>query len=195
MKRSDAIKAGLTEFIPTKACTNGHLTTRHIKRGCLECDRQRDVGRHADRTDVELQENRDRALAWYRALTPEQKIYHAEAQRQWRRNNPDKLQVLTDREKDRYVAERDGTAPARRIDGTNRAPARQATPAWANRTEMAKRYHEARGLTRATGILHVVDHEIPLRGPNVCGLHVENNLQVITGSANKLKGNSHQSTP
>jgi len=34
-----------------------------------------------------------------------------------------------------------------------------------------------------------VDHVIPLRGENVCGLHVENNMQILTRAENIKKGN------
>lgn len=61
-----------------------------------------------------------------------------------------------------------------------------ATPPWANLKAIKEIYREARskGLT--------VDHVIPLRGAMVCGLHVENNLQLLTQAENDSKGNKFE---
>ena len=65
----------------------------------------------------------------------------------------------------------------------------RATPKWANQDEIAKIYSESRRLTMKTGILHHVDHIIPLRGRMVSGLHVEGNLRVIPAIENQQKYN------
>ena len=50
-------------------------------------------------------------------------------------------------------------------------------------------YDDAKRLTRETGIQHHVDHIHQLKGENFCGLHVEWNLQVLTGVENLRKSN------
>ena len=60
---------------------------------------------------------------------------------------------------------------------------RRATPRWANRELIHGFYDERDRRTRAGGSW-VVDHVIPLHHPRVCGLHVHNNLQVITALEN-----------
>jgi hypothetical protein len=62
---------------------------------------------------------------------------------------------------------------------------KQANPNWADSEKIKQIYKEAqeKGLE--------VDHIIPLRGKNVSGLHVENNLQLITKQENCRKTNNY----
>lgn len=56
-------------------------------------------------------------------------------------------------------------------------------PSWADRKLIAYIYKEARYLGLE------VDHIIPLKHPLVCGLHVEENLQLLTPEENNKKRN------
>ena len=64
-----------------------------------------------------------------------------------------------------------------------------ATPSWANKHFIAEAYHIAKVREQMLGGKWHVDHVIPLRGKRVCGLHVENNLQVVRAETNLRKGN------
>lgn len=64
-----------------------------------------------------------------------------------------------------------------------------ATPKWRDAERIKEIYQERERITLATGVMHHVDHVIPLQGKFVCGLHVENNLEVITAAENLSKLN------
>jgi len=62
-------------------------------------------------------------------------------------------------------------------------------PEWANRAAIKKIYKQAKALTETTGVVYHVDHIIPINSPLVCGLHVEDNLQILTAEENMKKRN------
>jgi hypothetical protein len=65
----------------------------------------------------------------------------------------------------------------------------QRTPKWADMEAIVAFYDKARELTQLTGIRHEVDHIIPMQGKKVSGLHIAENLRVITSVENRKKGN------
>lgn len=70
-----------------------------------------------------------------------------------------------------------------------RATTKAATPMWTDLSKIREIYREARRLTQETGVKHEVDHIIPIQGRLVTGLHVPENLRVVTKVENRRKGN------
>ena len=71
-----------------------------------------------------------------------------------------------------------------------RACVKSSIPSWANLEAIKAIYEQCEEMNKNNdGVQYVVDHIIPLRGKNVCGLHVENNLQIIEMHENCRKSN------
>lgn len=69
------------------------------------------------------------------------------------------------------------------------------TPTWVSKKDMKKvetLYLLSDRLTRCLQLSFHVDHEIPLRGKRVSGLHIFENLRVIPATTNLQKGNKWQ---
>ncbi len=101
----------------------------------------------------------------YRRKFPEKE---REKHRNWRKNNPDKVRAKSARE---------------------RAVRLQAMPKHANEYIINIFYKVAQTLTKISGIQHHVDHKIPLQHDQICGLHHELNLQILTAKQNLRKNN------
>jgi len=65
----------------------------------------------------------------------------------------------------------------------------QATPEWADKKAIGNLYKEAVCLSSGGLVAYEVDHIVPLNGELVCGLHTQQNLQVITADSNRKKSN------
>ena len=111
--------------------------------------------------------NKERALQRMRRWSAENKQRRAEKNAQWRRDNPGRDLALSRAKK---------------------AAKLQRTPPWADHEKIAAIYDEA-ARRRAAGEDVHVDHEVPLRGRLVSGLHVHWNLRIIPAEENLRKRN------
>lgn len=73
-----------------------------------------------------------------------------------------------------------------------RATKLRATPPWADLDKIKEVYTEAQRLTKLLGIEMQVDHIVPLKGKLVSGLHVHDNLQILTYVENGRKTNKFE---
>jgi hypothetical protein len=72
-----------------------------------------------------------------------------------------------------------------------RATKLRAIPPWVDWGKVNEIYDKAAEF-RKHGVDIVVDHIIPLQGKNVCGLHWEGNLQLMSNKANCSKSNYYE---
>lgn len=117
-------------------------------------------------------------------------IQHVYAkQKEWRDANIEKVREANRKSKQKNKARVLATNNKRRAEKINR------TPSWLSEddiNEMKKIYDIAQRKSEIEGREYHVDHIIPLKGKYVSGLHVPNNLQIITAAENMKKNNKFE---
>lgn len=171
----------LVEFAKNKNCADGHLTE------CKACNGLYRQQNAEHRASVELARRRRNGVnPKFTHDTDEQKREaHILACRRWQQRN----KHLVKRYMQTYADNNPGMRTA--YSTVYKARKLRAVPTWANFELISDIYRLAQEVTETTGVVHVVDHYYPLRGQLVCGLHVHENLQVITYDENARKHNKH----
>lgn len=135
--------------------------------------------------------NREKQNAYQREWAKKNRDKRRAYEKAWREANPEKVAEMNKRGGAKWTKANPGLVAAR--VRRRQAAKLQRTPPWADKEKIKALYVEAARLTKETGIPHEVDHVYPLQGEFVSGLHVENNLQILTMSDNRSKGNKHES--
>jgi 5-methylcytosine-specific restriction endonuclease McrA len=184
--RAEAKATGAKYYFTGEPCKHGHTAPRKTKGSCVECLKaewaqaletraeyfkeynKSEAGQKAKKGYYER--NKDAVVAAAQARPDEAKNAY---KKKYKQANPDLYRELVSLRRRRF---------------------RDATPKWLSpeqRMEIRLKYRLAIELSRATGIRHAVDHEVPIQGEEVCGLHVPWNLRVITQEENLKKSNKH----
>jgi hypothetical protein len=176
--RAKAIDAGCKRYFTGRPCKHGHVAERYATGGCVLCI----ATNHA---------------VWRRLHPGKMAAYR----KSWVKRNPDKMAALvaswakrnpgkTTASKAKWRKLNPGTAAAGYA--AQRSARLLRSPKWADRGAILSVFKEAKRLTAETGILHNVDHEIPLQGRLVSGLHVHTNLRAIPAAVNARKHNKFE---
>lgn len=115
------------------------------------------------------QKRRDIEIAWKLKNPEKVAAYSAKAGRKWSQNNKGK---------------RLASVRKRQLAKILR------TPKWADLNAISLFYIKAQLLSKESGTKYEVDHILPLQGDFVSGLHVHQNLQILTRTKNRSKGNN-----
>jgi hypothetical protein len=184
--RAAAKASGAKFYYTGKPCARGHIALRKTKGSCVECMKEDwaiDNKKRSEKPKSEAskaagrryyEKNKDAVKARANARPPEERRFHKYKHKE---RNPEYYKSLTSARKRRH---------------------RNATPKWVTKEEklaIRKLYLEAIRLTKLTGVRYVVDHDYPLHGDTICGLHVLANLRIMTQEENLRKSNKLLDTP
>lgn len=153
---------------------------------CKPC--ARDISKEREKTRLYTPEQIARKRAYHaewtaaRKGTDEWAIARRDANAKW-------LEANAPRKRATNAAWKAANKPKVMADTRFRQAKQQlATPPWCDRKEIESIYELAAEF-RAAGFDVQVDHIVPLRGRNVSGLHVPQNLRLCLAKHNQSKGN------
>ena len=167
--RKEALLAKEKAYFTGNPCIQGHVAARRASTGeCLEC-RKINLKVWRQKNPEKVKAHNDTQYLRY----PEIKDAYKARRKKYEQNNPHKVAAKTAK----YIAAK-----------------RQRMPIWVDDDHLLmieEAYELAALRTKNLGFPWHVDHIIPLRGKNVSGLHVIQNLQVIPGIENVKKSNRY----
>ena len=182
--RAKAKQSGAKYYFTGEPCKHGHIALRKTKGACVEC------------LKVEWQQGNEKRAGYFSEYNRREDV--KEKKNEWYQDNreavierartrpAEKLREYRDAWKENNLVQVRASTKARRRKH------KQATPPWLTRkqkSEIRSLYEIAITMTKTTGEQYVVDHIVPLRSDEVCGLHVPWNLRVITQEENLKKSN------
>jgi hypothetical protein len=118
------------------------------------------------------------------------KDYYAQKAKAWKEQNPEKVRASAKKGRQKHKAKRRADWMIYNTTKLN------ACPSWLSqeqKIQIENLYKFAKFLEELSlkTIKYHVDHIIPLRGKDVCGLHVPWNLQILNATDNLNKGNRY----
>jgi hypothetical protein len=154
---------------------------------CIECHKEDNIKRKAkNRAEPEFKAAEKASKKEYRERSVEK---NAEYMRKWRFENQERIQKYSKEYRDANKARYNFLCRKRKIDLIHRMPL------WLTDDDkwiLEQAYELAALRTKMLGVRFHVDHILPLRGKKVSGLHVPQNVRVVTWLENQRKTNKFE---
>jgi hypothetical protein len=182
--RAEAKTLGAKFYFTGEPCKHGHVALRKTKGACVDCVKE------------EWKESNKKRASYFSQYNKQEEV--KERKHEWYLQNRDQViataairptSVLREY---RNAWKKNNLTQVRADTKARRRKHRNATPPWLSKkqkSEIRQLYQIAITMTQTTGEQYVVDHIVPLRSDEVCGLHVPWNLRVITQDENLRKSN------
>jgi hypothetical protein len=135
------------------------------------------------------EENHDKILAYSKEYRENNKEKIQKQKRDHYKRNKERINKSCREYKYKNKAKIHNINEKRRIQKEN------ATIPSSDINKIKNLYEKAKWLESVTGLKYSIDHVIPLNHPNVCGLHIWENLQILESSINMSKGNKLRPIP
>ena len=161
--KAEAKIAGHLYYFTGKPCKKKHISVRDVHGHCLDCAKENRI--------LLVEKNKDKILK--------------QSSESYYRNRDKRLKNAKDyAEKNKHKV--------RAVNRQRKQRLKIATPKWLSEFDLfliEEIYSLCSLRSEALNIRFHVDHIIPLKGKNVCGLHIPNNLRIISAKENLKKSN------
>ena len=191
--RARAKQLGESFYFTGIPCKNGHTAKRKVHNyECVECAKEYKreyVKRTGDASTKKWRENnKEKVKETRKAYYHNNKDKFIASARKWKANNPDKVKKAFDKwlEENRGVFNMKSRERYRMM--------KEASPNWSDKDYIKDIYSNCAewcSILKECGIStkFEVDHIVPINNKNVCGLHNEFNLQILSKTENLVKSN------
>lgn len=184
-ERASAIQKGDKRYFTGRPCKHGHVAERTTSNGCCVVCGRKKYNLWADANQDLLKEIWSKS---YAKNAEKRRLESAE----YRAKNPDKVRAMCRKSK------ANNRAYYTYLQSQRLEKIKQATPPWIRKEQkewIINIYKCAKNIKEYYKASTAVDHIIPIKGKNVCGLNVPWNMRVVTQAYNSQKSNNMEEYP